>query len=71
MSDLPHLEMKKTKLYFDAFDGERVETRSMLHCQKIDSFLYPPKVEYKGNAIELGDATNQPMKKECEFYSGE
>lgn len=44
-------------------------TYKLLYCEKINCFLYPPKVEEKNNAIitDSSDIDNIPMKKECEF----
>lgn len=64
----PFLEMKETTIYHDTGFGEISQEVKLFHCQKVDSYLYPPVVELKGNAIELGDDHNEPMKKECEHY---
>lgn len=41
---------------------------SLLYCSKIKSFLYPPKVEAKGEWFDLGDESNEPMRRKCEYY---
>lgn len=67
----PFLEMKETTIYHDTGHGEREEKINLFHCEKIGSFLYPPKVEHKNNAIELEDDTNKPMLKTCEIKNKE
>lgn len=64
-----HLQKRKTTVYHDhPVLGEQQQTVELFHCAIVDSFLYPPKVERKENAFELGDDLNEPMKKECEFF---
>ena len=41
---------------------------NILFCAKKSIHVYPPKVEIKGNHIDLGDEFNEPMPKDCEFY---
>lgn len=70
--DCVHLYKKDYTLYFDNYSSEHEQESerkvNLLHCNEIDSFLYPVSVELKGNAFELGDELNQPMKKECEHF---
>lgn len=62
-----HLDKKNIDVFFDGYNGEYSERKSLLFCDKLNIFIHPPKVEKKGNAFELGDYANEPMKKECEF----
>lgn len=61
-----HLEKKETKISYDTPYGESFRTVHLLHCVKIDSFLYPPKVEHKGNMFETEPYENNPMYKQGE-----
>lgn len=61
-----HIKKQKVSIYEDTYIGEVETVVELLYCSKIDSFLYPPSVERKGNAFELGDDLNEPMRKECE-----
>lgn len=61
------LKKKKTTYYYSAYGEEFEIEKELLHCEKIDSFLYPPKVEYKENWFDL-DELNQPMRRQCEFF---
>jgi len=68
-----NLIKKKASILFDTYHGEHREGRDLLYCEKIKSFLYPPKVEFKGNAflqedIEDGETENKPMPKECNHF---
>lgn len=60
-----YLEKRSTVVlvegYFEPYEKE-VE---VLYCTKKDIYLYPPRVEIKGNAFELDN--NHPMPKECEL----
>jgi hypothetical protein len=58
----------ETSLYIDTYMGEMERKVNVLFCSKLDCFVFPPKVEHKGNAFDFGDKENIPMKKECEFY---
>lgn len=65
-----HLTKKDQNICYDHFDGgETHRTLSLLYCPKIDSFLYPPKVEQKKNFFDLGDELNHPMPKECKHQT--
>ncbi len=66
--DCVHLSKKKYTIYYDDFEGYSERVIDLLHCKEIDSFLYPPSVEFKGNAFDLDDELNQPFKKECEYF---
>jgi len=62
-----HLGKRTTTIYYDTgYGGEQEEKLDLLYCSKLDTFIYPPSVEHKGNCHELGDDTNKPMPKECE-----
>jgi len=62
------MKKKEVEYFFDSGYGEDSRMVEILHCSKLNSFMYPPKVEHKQNYYELGDELNQPMKRECEFY---
>ena len=60
-----YLERKSTEYFYS--NGDSIELVDLLHCKKLQCFLYPPQVEKKGNAFDLGDEINMPMKVNCEF----
>jgi hypothetical protein len=60
-----HLEKVSYTIYHDGWNGETEEIIKILHCETLDIYLYPPSVEHKGNALDLGDDINEPMRKEC------
>ena len=69
------LTKKDTKVYIgieDCHSGEPIyESRSLCYCSKKEVFLYPPKVEHKGNAYtEFYDEEkeNNPMPIECKDF---
>lgn len=62
-----HLTQKRVESVIEDDHGNPV-TYDLNFCEKVDECLYPPKVEFKGNAIELIDYLNIPMKTECEHY---
>ena len=69
-----NLSKKEVLLYGENEHGQTSIKVNILFCSKINSFLYPPKVERKGNSflsedLHDGETPNQPMKKvgECEF----
>lgn len=62
-----HLGKKKTEVY-DCEMPRRVE---LLYCSKIDSFLYPPKVEHKKNWHETDPMPNNPMRRKCDKFESE
>ena len=64
-----HLKKKNFEHWYDTYCGEGKEILSLLHCDKIDSFLYPPRVEEKGNFYDLGDTENNPMPIACDQKS--
>lgn len=64
----PYLSKKATSVFIDNADIEMEKSLDLLHCDKIKSFLYPPKVEIKNNSFELENEDNQPMKRECQIY---
>jgi len=62
-----HCEKLKNQMYFG---NEELGSVDICHCNKLDVYIYPPKVEHKGNAFlseDLGK-DNIPMKKECEHF---
>jgi hypothetical protein len=64
-----NLSKKEKVLYYDhPMGGEITRTFELCHCSKKDCFVYPPEVEHKGSALDLGDEFNEPMPKQCEFY---
>lgn len=68
-----NLKMEETTIYYDTYNSDGQRDVNLFFCEKINSFLFPPKVEYKGNSFELWDEDelNSPMKKECDFYADE
>lgn len=66
-----HLEKKEYRLHFDTWCGEDSKMIKVFYCKEVKSFLYPPIVEHKKNAIDLGMECNEPMKKDCEIYNEE
>ena len=63
------LEKKETTLYQDhPMGGEYTYKRDLLFCNKKEIYVYPPIVEFKGNEIDLGDETNEPMPKDCQLF---
>jgi hypothetical protein len=66
-----HLNKKTTEISYDAPDGgERYREVELLHCDKLNTFLYPPKVEAKKNWYETSDTENNPMPKVCKDFTG-
>ena len=66
-----NLKMKKTTLHSDSYAGAYDYEVEILFCQKVNSFLYPPKVEHKKNWYETDPVSNKPMPRECEFHTYE
>lgn len=63
------LDKKETVLYYDSpMGGELTRKVSLCHCSKKEIFVYPPKVEIKGNVFDLGYDINEAMPKKCELY---
>ncbi len=62
---------KEVTIYYDHYDGEHEYQRELLYCKAKDIFIYPPIIEHKGNAIDLGDKINEPMPKECDKFKDE
>lgn len=61
-----YLDKKNVDIYHDTFDGgEHRQAVSLLHCDKLSKFVYPPKVEHKNNAYDLGYESNDPMPRDC------
>jgi len=64
-----HLSAVDYTLYIDHPLGGDIERKvNVLYCSKKDMYLYPPKVEYKRNAFDLGEDANEPMPKECNLF---
>lgn len=55
----------------DSYGHEVERSMDMSFCSKLSSFIHTPITEHKGNAIDLGDYYNVPMRKNCEFYKHE
>ena len=66
-----HLIKKNETIYYDSWNGETKRNVSLLYCNKLDTFLYPPKVEHKGNMFETDLKGNNPMPKTCKHYIDE
>lgn len=62
-----NLSMETTTMY-GYLDNEY--DVKLLHCSVKDKFVYPPSVEIKGNALDIGDI-NEPMPKECKDFKHE
>jgi hypothetical protein len=66
-----HLVNKKnvsfTSYNYNTF--ERSNTYNVFFCLKKDVCLYTPQSEIRGNYLEFDDYSNEPMPKECEFYT--
>lgn len=60
-----HLIKKETSVLLDTYNGEQERKVDLLFCEKKHFFLYPPKVERKGNAFDLGDLENKAMPINC------
>jgi len=64
-----HLTKKIETIYYDNTYTETTREVDLLYCSKVDTFLYPPKVQHKGNMYETETKENNPMPKTCEFYN--
>lgn len=42
---------------------------SLLYCDKLKTYIYPPSVATKGNQYDTNDITNIEMPKECEHHT--
>ena len=58
---------KTTEYYSDGVYMKHQGSLNLLYCNKIGIFLYPPKVEHKGNYFELDAELNEPMRRECKL----
>lgn len=73
-NDCNHCEMIKVDLtVFDHNGYDSQVSIKTLHCDKIKSYLIPPKAEHRGNAYlseELGDGDtpNVPMPRKCDMH---
>ena len=66
-----HLTKKSETICCDTRYGEREIKLDLLYCKKLDTFLYPPKVEHKGNMYETESEGNKPMPRTCEVFNDE
>jgi len=65
--DCEHLAMVKTEYYFDSYCGEHESIVNVLFCKALDTYIYPPKVEWSTKGpYEFGDKENKPMPMECD-----
>lgn len=63
-----HLRKREEEICFDPNDPyEQPLEIKIFYCPQIDSYLYPPKIERNGRCFDLGDESNEPMKKECDL----
>lgn len=63
-----NLTKKTETIVYDTGYGESQRKVDLLYCTKLDIFLYPPKVEHKGNQYETHPKENKPMPKECSTF---
>lgn len=62
-----HLSKKSVDLLQDdPYAGEYFKRLDCLHCAIKNTFVYPPKVEHKNNAFDLGDESNVSMPMICD-----
>jgi len=64
-----HLNKKEAIVYFDTYGHEVEHKVDLFHCNKFDTFLYPPKVERKKNWFETDPKENNPMPIHCPMKS--
>jgi len=62
-----YLEKSKTVVYSNYYGEEWERSVDLLFCASKKIFLFPPKVEIKGNQYET-DEPNEPMPKQCDVY---
>lgn len=62
---------KRTHITIDNEYVTHKEPLDLLYCRKIESFLYPPKVQHKSNMFDLGDKDNIPMRIDCKYFKDE
>jgi hypothetical protein len=64
-----HLEKVKADYYTDHPMGGEIHTEvHVLKCQKLDKYVYPPRVEHNKSAFEFGDKLNGPMPRQCDSF---
>ena len=63
-----YLSTKKHTYYIEQYDWEEKRTVELMYCEKVATFIYPPKVEHKNNWIETEEPENRPMPKNCDHY---
>jgi len=61
-----HLTKKRAWYHYP--DEENKCEVNLLYCEYKKIFLYPPKIEVKGNWFELDEELNEPMPKQCDYY---
>lgn len=62
------LEKKDTTVFLDhSYGSQDSASFRLLHCSAKEIFLYPPKVGFKKNVIEIEEC-NEAMPKECELF---
>lgn len=67
-----HLEKVEETIYHDTpYGGQNSQEVYLFYCKKIESFLYPPKVEQKENWFETDPVDNKPMLRNCEIYEND
>lgn len=54
----------------NSYMGDNERSVDLFHCDKKDTFLYPPKVEHKKNYFETSKGNN-PMPITCEDHLDE
>ena len=62
------LEKKDTLVVENTYCVEEERNINIFYCKKIDSYLYPPKVEHKKNKFETMDKENKPMLRICTHH---
>jgi len=62
-----HCSIKYEEFWQDGYSGDDPGTVKVFHCSKLDTFVYPPKVEYSHQGPYDFDY-NIPMKNECEHF---
>lgn len=60
------IAMREDIIFIDAYNGTLEKKISALFCSKYNIYVYPPKVEIKGNMLDLEN--NEPMPKECKLF---
>jgi len=61
-----HMDKKDVGIFSDTFQGEIETKRMVLYCKKLESFMYPPKIERSKEWYETDPIENNPMPRTCE-----